>query len=121
MKTWNSWKDTPNCHKYRANPEALVKYTKRKIELNLGQVLLFHSGLAHRSGKNISNRPRFSLVSVYHQVENSLIRPIAYSGSFKGVEVEEYFREFCGETRLPDDENHFSWYFCCLGIMVFLH
>ena len=98
----------PNRHRYRVNAETLDNLQTDTIELGLGQALLFHSGLAHRSGVNKEVRPRFSLVSVYHQIENHKIRPIIYTGSYKGISMDEYFSENCGDYRHPDDKSHFS-------------
>lgn len=99
----------PNRHRYRCDPEALDKYSKKAVEMTVGQVLLFSAGLAHRSGTNRSDRARFSIVSVYHQVENAAIRPLRRDYHFQGKTMEEFFEEKCGVVRpAGDDDTHFS-------------
>jgi len=101
--------DVPNRHRYRVNSEAIEKYKKTKIKIKVGQVLLFDAGLAHRSGSNQSDRARFSVVSVYHQVDNEKIRPVTRLASYKGKDMDEYFFETCGVIRLAKHEDtHFS-------------
>lgn len=98
-----------NRHRYRVDPEALDKYPHKQLEMTVGQVLLFDAGLAHRSGGNRSDRPRFSMVSVYHQIENEKIRPLKRSAAFKGKSMEAFFDELCGVIRpIGDDNIHFS-------------
>lgn len=51
--------------------EFVNKYPKRVImEMKLGQLLIFNSKLFHRSGNNTSNKVRYSLVGMYHNVTN---------------------------------------------------
>lgn len=97
-------------HRYRVDPEALNKYPHKQLEMTVGQVLLFDAGLAHRSGGNRSDRPRFSMVSVYHQIENEKIRPMKRSAAYKGKSMEAFFDELCGIVRPVggDDDIHFS-------------
>lgn len=98
-----------NRHRYRVNPEVLGNYPQIQVEMTVGQVLLFDAGLAHRSGGNRSDRARFSIVSVYHQVENENIRPLRKSGEFQGKSMEDFFDETCGVIRpIGDDHIHFS-------------
>ena len=44
----------------------MSRYDKVSVEMNLGELLLFSGYLAHRSGKNLSNKHRYSLVGMYH-------------------------------------------------------
>ncbi len=40
------------------------------VTLQAGDALFFHSNLLHRSGPNLSNRPRWSLISCYNRQSN---------------------------------------------------
>jgi phytanoyl-CoA hydroxylase len=40
------------------------------VEINAGDALIFHSNLLHRSEANTSDRPRWSLISVYNRSRN---------------------------------------------------
>ncbi|HSK12114.1 MAG TPA: phytanoyl-CoA dioxygenase family protein [Phnomibacter sp.] len=40
------------------------------VELKAGDALFFHSNLLHRSGPNLSDRPRWSLISCYNRSSN---------------------------------------------------
>jgi ectoine hydroxylase-related dioxygenase (phytanoyl-CoA dioxygenase family) len=40
------------------------------VEINAGDALIFHSNLLHRSEANTSDRPRWSLISVYNRSSN---------------------------------------------------
>lgn len=40
------------------------------VEINAGDALFFHSNLLHRSEANLSDKPRWSLISVYNRASN---------------------------------------------------
>ncbi len=40
------------------------------VELNAGDALFFHSNILHRSGPNLSDHPRWSLISCYNRSSN---------------------------------------------------
>jgi ectoine hydroxylase-related dioxygenase (phytanoyl-CoA dioxygenase family) len=40
------------------------------VEINAGDALFFHSNLLHRSEANLSDKPRWSLISVYNRAAN---------------------------------------------------
>ena len=40
------------------------------VEVNPGDAMFFHSNLLHRSEANLSNKPRWSLISVYNRASN---------------------------------------------------
>ncbi len=40
------------------------------VELNAGDVLIFHSNIFHRSEANLSDKPRWSFISAYNRVSN---------------------------------------------------
>jgi ectoine hydroxylase-related dioxygenase (phytanoyl-CoA dioxygenase family) len=40
------------------------------VEIKAGDACFFHSNTLHRSEANLSDRPRWSLISVYNRAEN---------------------------------------------------
>jgi ectoine hydroxylase-related dioxygenase (phytanoyl-CoA dioxygenase family) len=40
------------------------------VEINAGDALFFHSNLLHRSEANLSDKPRWSMISVYNRSSN---------------------------------------------------
>jgi ectoine hydroxylase-related dioxygenase (phytanoyl-CoA dioxygenase family) len=40
------------------------------VEISAGDALFFHSNLVHRSEANLSDKPRWSLISVYNRAAN---------------------------------------------------
>jgi phytanoyl-CoA hydroxylase len=49
------------------------------VELNAGDILFFHSNILHRSEANLSDKPRWSMISVYNRASN-----IGYNDSAPG-------------------------------------
>jgi len=45
------------------------------VQLEPGDVLFFHANLLHRSDKNKSDRPRWSLISTYNLASNKPFKP----------------------------------------------
>ena len=89
-QTWKGQQlvqNTGYIHRYQVTHEELKKYIPFDVEMKLGQTLFFHSGLAHSAGNNISPTTRFSLVGVFHQIENELFSPKAKKTA------DEYFQE----------------------------
>lgn len=62
-------------HRFQVTPEEIAKYSAIDVPMKLGQVLLFHSGLAHSAGNNHSKTTRFSLAAVFHQIEDESFAP----------------------------------------------
>lgn len=62
-------------HRYRITDDELLKYEQLDVCLNLGDLLIFHSGLIHSGGNNISKTTRFSLVATFHQVDFPTFSP----------------------------------------------
>ena len=54
--------------------EALKTCEKLYVDLNAGDALFFHSNLLHMSGANLSDKPRWSLISAYNLSYNKPFR-----------------------------------------------
>lgn len=63
-----------------ANPfvideNVVEKYKIMDVEIKKGQFMIFNSRLFHRSGNNLSNKVRYSLVGMYHDTDNLNFEP----------------------------------------------
>jgi len=54
--------------------EALKTFERVYVEINPGDALFFHSNLLHMSAANLSDKPRWSLISVYNLSYNKPFR-----------------------------------------------
>lgn len=52
------------------DPDVVAQYEQRSIEMQVGDLMLFDGRLFHRSGKNTSQRNRYSLVGMYHDTDH---------------------------------------------------
>jgi len=50
--------------------EALLRLTHEYVELEPGDALFFHGNLLHRSDKNDSDYPRWSMISTFNRIDN---------------------------------------------------
>jgi ectoine hydroxylase-related dioxygenase (phytanoyl-CoA dioxygenase family) len=67
-------------------PSQYIKKYQNKlisIKLNAGDAIFMHMNTFHRSGKNLSNLFRLSIVSRYHDVSKKDFRPFADLGNYK--------------------------------------
>ena len=48
----------------------VAKYPKVKVEMEVGDILIFTGKTFHRSGNNTSDEVRYSLVGMYHDIDN---------------------------------------------------
>lgn len=75
-------------------PSSLKKHKVKHVELKLGQAIFFSGRLLHKSGKNTSNFPRYSIVGLYHNVNDKKFTPPKCSFSYRGETPKEYFDSF---------------------------
>ena len=64
------------------------------ININPGDVLLFSGRLAHKSGRNLSKKVRFSLVGMYHDVNSRHFKSAKIKFIFRGKSPKKYFKEY---------------------------
>ena len=84
--------DVGYIHRYQVSAEELERFSPCDVEMKVGETLFFHSGLAHSAGENISADARFSLVGIFHEIENETFSPKPEKTA------DEYFRELYGRT-----------------------
>ena len=88
--------------------EALKRLKYEYVELEPGDTLFFHGNLLHRSDKNNSDEPRWSLISAFNRIDNkpykdhnpscyTAINPIADDDILKsnlpGISESSYFNQ----------------------------
>lgn len=72
------------------------KYDHRVVEMKVGEILFFSGFLAHRSGNNVSNQVRYSLVGMYHDVKHPPFFTPKLGFTFRKSSPKEYFDEVFG-------------------------
>ena len=73
-------------------PDSTVeKYAQIQIEMNVGELLFFSGRLAHKSGDNVSERVRFSLVGMYHDPSVQSFRAPSIQFGHKHEDPRAYF------------------------------
>lgn len=90
------YKDWEGKCKYFVNPEVVEPYLKNKMSatLEVGQILVFSPLLFHKSGKNISNEVRYSLVGMYHDATTSDFVSPRVGLDYRGMTHDEYFQNY---------------------------
>jgi phytanoyl-CoA hydroxylase len=82
--------------------EALVaKYPQVQLPMTPGQLLVFDSHLFHRSGQNSSSEVRYSLVGMYHDVDNPTFHPPGISFHQRNQSARDYFVRTMQERGWP--------------------
>ena len=74
----------------------ISKYQKSHILISPGDLLLFSGYLAHRSGDNLSKQVRYSLVGMYHDVQDENFYSPKISFDFRKQTPQQYFKEVFG-------------------------
>ena len=76
------------------NKKIIEKYEPLSVNINPGDVLLFSGRLAHKSGRNLSNKVRFSLVGMYHDVNSKHFKSAKIKFIFRDLSPKKYFKEY---------------------------
>ena len=70
----------------------IQKYTQQVVEMKVGQIMIFNSRLFHKSGNNQSGKIRYTLIGMYHDIDNVKFKPAKISFDFQ-KKPEEYYQE----------------------------
>lgn len=82
--------------------ETVSKYEHRVIEMKVGQMMFFDSRLIHRSGQNTSDKPRYSMVGMYHAITKDFQAPKPRF-EYRGQSPKEWYAETdLGNKRFND-------------------
>lgn len=76
------------------DPALVGRYEQRAVPMKLGQMMFFDGRLFHRSGKNTSDRTRYSLVGMYHDVDAPGFRVPRLTFEYRGRTPREWFGEW---------------------------
>ena len=87
----------PYNHRYVVEPHEVDLYQPVHVETKRGNVVLFARDLIHRSGKNISQQVRYSMVGLYHDVAQPHFEPFTTEYKYFGQTPEAYFYEVFGD------------------------
>jgi phytanoyl-CoA hydroxylase len=91
-QTWNEFEDRAT--QIIVTPEAIKGFIKTPLEMRVGEMLLFSPCLVHRSGNNLSDQVRYSLVGMYHDVTNPSFMAPKSNFIYRNGSPKEYFEDF---------------------------
>ena len=77
----------------KVKDSVVKKYEQKVIPLELGDILFFSGKTIHRSGNNTSDHVRFSLVGMYHDINNKKFISPSIKFDFRSKNPSEYFVE----------------------------
>lgn len=72
------------------------KYPQLGVEMQVGELILFSGKLAHKSGKNRSDKVRYSLVGMYHNVSLKTFMTPKCSFVFRNKTPQQFYHEIFG-------------------------
>ena len=90
-QTWNESEDKAT--QILVDDNVVKKYEQLVVEMEVGEILFFSGFLAHRSGNNISQQVRYSLVGMYHDVKHKPFFTPKLGFTFRKSSPKEYFDE----------------------------
>ena len=89
-QTWNVIEGIPD--QIIVENDIVSKYPVKVVELKVGQVLLFSGRLIHKSGPQVKDGTRFTMVGSYHSVSNKNFYPDP-TLSDNAITKRQYFEE----------------------------
>lgn len=88
------WYDIPGrSAQILIDDDILKEYPAVQVEMKLGELMIFSGHLAHRSGVNSSDKVRYSLVGMYHDVRHPPFRTPRLEFKYRGQTPREYYEE----------------------------
>lgn len=93
-QTWNE--SLGKATQIIVDEKIVEKYPRKVVEMKVGEILFFSGYLAHRSGNNVSNHVRYSLVSMYHDVKHQPFIAPKIGFTYRKSTAKEYFDEIFG-------------------------
>ena len=96
-----SWEQPEGRHRQMfIDPEFISSHEQRSLELRLGQLLFFSPYLVHKSGPNISDEVRFTLIGAFHDVDNPRFNAPRLSYNYQKSPL-EYYQQVTGDLLAP--------------------
>jgi len=75
------------------NDNIIQKYETKIVRMKKGQLMIFHPELIHRSGTNLTNTVRYSLVGMYHDATDENFEAPLLKIKFKNFDPEKNVRD----------------------------
>ena len=75
------------------DPKIVDKYPNSPLEMKLGELLLFSGYLFHRSGNNISDHVRYSLVGMFHDVSYVPFTAPKLNFQYRGITPQNFYNK----------------------------
>lgn len=98
----SSWDEPPGrAAQILVDAREVAKYEQRALPMRLGQMLFFDGRLFHRSGRNSSPRPRYSLVGMYHDPNTAAFRAPAIQFAWRGRTPRDHYDEIFEQYWAP--------------------
>jgi ectoine hydroxylase-related dioxygenase (phytanoyl-CoA dioxygenase family) len=86
-----TWDEAPGKHRQMyIDQDVLDAHEHRSTEAEVGQIVLFSPHLIHRSGTNVSDAPRITLIGAYHDVDNPRFQAPGISYRFRTTQFDYY-------------------------------
>ncbi len=89
-------------NQYYLEPQEIKPYQPRSIELKLGQLLIFDGRTIHRSGQNISNHVRCTLLGLAHHTGKDEFVPLTALYKYHGLTPEAYFYQLYNDEQAKE-------------------
>lgn len=80
--------------------DIVEKYPLKIIEMKLGQMLFFDYRLFHQSGTNSSDKVRYSLVGMYHDIDNNKFKPAGIRFDYGDYSPRQFYEDFKNKKKL---------------------
>ena len=97
LQSYDPIKDAAN--PFTIDEQLIKKYPKKVVEMKVGQLMIFNSRLFHKSGKNVSRKIRYSLIGMYHDIDNLKFKPAKINFKFQ-KSPEEFYHEIFATTKI---------------------
>lgn len=89
-------------NQYYLEPEEVKPYQPHSIELKLGQLLIFDGRTIHRSGQNISNHVRCTLLGLAHHTGKDEFVPLTALYKYHALTPEAHFYQLYNDEQAKE-------------------
>jgi len=87
-----SWIESPGkATQILIDNDVISKYPQISVEMKVGEMMFFSGFLGHRSGTNVSDEVRYSLVGMYHDIDHKPFHAPKIDFEFRKMSPKKYF------------------------------
>ena len=87
-----SWIESPGkATQILIDNDVISKYPQISVEMKVGEMMFFSGFLGHRSGTNVSDEVRYSLVGMYHDIGHKPFHAPKIDFEFRKISPKKYF------------------------------